>query len=519
MKRFIVLSLILSILVCCFAGCKQQVITIEQEVDVSDIDVSESSSENLSSDYQESPSDNTPTGNSGDGGSKNKDTVTEGGIEEPTASRPFRNPDDIDYTTSATSTNTTSEPVYSVNIGTQSKIDFKGATITIASYGQPLAPKENTKTYELETELIRQIEKKYNCKIEHYCIADSLQYYNAFCVQTMAGTKFADIAKLPGDQAFPNAALEGYVHCLEGKFDWDDDMFVKAYTNNVLRLKDKRYYLALQTDAIELAGNGIKYRKSVFRLRNFSTPKFLVQTDDWDWNRFRYLCDEMTFKKNGVQYYGLQSIPTMLFDSNNVKSIYRTINGKHVFNLTDPNAIECIQFAKSLYDSNYIPKNHALDLWNAGVVAMAPSAWYNIDDDDDVGFVYLPKGPNASDYVYKSGAMPLVVVPSRVKSSNLEGVCEIIKDYFGDYDWRPSIKEQLKPYAPDDASLEILVDIVERAKNGTSFNTYYPGIYRDIFWSAYNITGGADPERFVNSVKDKAQQEIDAVWEKYSQLP
>ncbi len=509
MKRFIALSLVFLIFVCCFSGCKQQVITIEEEIEVSGSDVTDVS-DNETETEEQSSSDNKPTGNSGGSGGNKTPTTSNGSPSQSTNNGGGGN--------APTDSNESSEPTYSVNIGTQSDIDFKGATVTIASYSQTLEPKKTSKTYDLETELIRQIEEKYNCKIEYRCIADSVVYYSSFCIQAMAGTKFADIAKLPGEQSFPNAALEGYVRCLDGKFDWNSDMFVKKLNNEVLTLKNKHYYLALKDNALSLTGNGIAFRKSLFLKFNIADPYYHVLVDNWTWDTFLETCKQMTRKVGYDQYYGMPTA-SIMFSSNNVKTAYREAEGKYRFNLNSPDAIECIEFGKKLYDLGYVPEWNGSSLWDAERVAMTPASWYLLDGDEDVGFVYYPKGPKANDYAYNSANMPLVVVPSGVKDSEFDGVCEIIKDFFGAYNWKPTVKEQLKQYTDDEKALDILTDTAQRAMNANYWDTYYAFISHEILWTDYGISTGTEPKAFMDSVKDRAQEEIDDTWEKYSQLP
>lgn len=402
----------------------------------------------------------------------------------------------------------------SKNPDTDGKVfDFKGSTISIHSWSSPAEPNKTSSTYKQEVKLVEELQKKYNCKFEYPCIIDSIEYYNAFVTQSMAGTKFADIVPVPGDQGFPSAALSGYARCLDGKFDFDSEMFIDRYVNDALLLKNKHYYLAFSLNMGGNAGGGIRFRKSVFTKFGVQTPHDYIKANNWTWDTFRDLCKTMTRNEGGTQYYGLESAKSAIwFASNNVEYVKKVGEGQYKFNLDTPEAIACIQFAKDLYDAGYAPKSNGSSLWDAGLVAMSSTTWYGLTGEDDVAYAYYPIGPNATDYVYQGGELGLTIVPTTVKDSIFDGICQVITDYYSVQPWRKTPEQYLESRHSDEYSLQLHVDTVMRASTANRWSTYYPWTYRNVIWTDYGISEGQSPQAFIDSVKDAAQAEIDSLW-------
>ena len=146
----------------------------------------------------------------------------------------------------------------------------------------------------------------------------------------------------------------------------------------------------------------------------------------------------MTRNEGGTQYYGLLSATSAIsFTSNNVEFVKKEGEGKYKFNLDNAEAIACIQFAKDIYDAGYCPKSNGSSLWDAGMVAMSSTTWYGMVGEDDIAYAYYPIGPNANDYVYEGGELGLTLVPTAVKDSIFEGICQVITDYYGVYSLPP----------------------------------------------------------------------------------
>ena len=146
------------------------------------------------------------------------------------------------------------------------------------------------------------------------------------------------------------------------------------------------------------------------------------------------------------------------------------------------------------------------------MVAMSSTTWYGMVGEDDIAYAYYPIGPNANDYVYEGGELGLTLVPTAVKDSIFEGICQVITDYYGVYSWRKTVEQQLEMRHSDEYSLELAVDTVMRASTSNRWSTYYPWTYRNVKWTDYGIADGQSPQAFIDSVKDAAQKEIDALW-------
>jgi hypothetical protein len=145
---------------------------------------------------------------------------------------------------------------------------------------------------------------------------------------------------------------------------------------------------------------------------------------------------------------------------------------------------------------------------------MEATAGWQLEADEDIGFAYYPIGPNANDYIYRAGSGSITLVPTTVKDSIFSGICQVIKDYYGVYSWRKTIEDIMETRHSDEYSIEIELDMVKRASTsvGEGWDTYYPWTYRNVLWTDYGISEGKSPRSFIDSVKDAAQKEIDALW-------
>lgn len=423
-----------------------------------------------------------------------------------------------DNTSSVTSKNN-SKTESGGNKNENGKIDLKGKEIVFSAWSSGAEPSKNSATYKEELALIKKIEKNYNCKVVYKTIYDSMEYYAAFVTAASAGVHFADIVYVPGDQAFPNAALNGYCRKLDDYFDWDSLQWNQGLTNGALLLNGHHYYLATSGGSTSA---GTFFRFSLFEKFGEKTPHDYIAENNWNWNTFRDVCKRMTRKVGTTQYYGLSHIDLKGFMlSNNVERVKTMPDGSRKLNIDCKESIEAIRFVHDLYNvDKVIAVNsiHADSLWDSGYVAMSVTDSWVYANCEGVGFAYTPIGFSANDYTYDSCTVSLYIVPVTVKDSQMKAICAIMNDYLGVYKWRKTPTQSCEEMYGDEKSIEIAVDIIQRTMLSTKFDSYYEWTFRNVFWSDFGIGEQQSPQSFVNSVKKPAQAEIDATWAKLKNL-
>ena len=395
--------------------------------------------------------------------------------------------------------------------------DLKGATVTIGKWDNGAEPAPSSSTYQQEMQLIADIEKKYNCKIEFYGTGGSMEYYNHMITSLSAGQAEADIMYLPGDMAFPSAALSGYFTELDGLVNLTDLQWNQS-ANSVFTLNGKHYFVSPSINTGSLAGTGVFFNKKMFSDANVKTPEQYVKENNWTWDTFREVAQKLTGNgKYGVASYSANNYGTSFFLTSNATQPVLNDGGKHILNLGTASAIAAINFSAELKNNGWITKGY--DKFTGGTAAMLLAPYYESNDytnalgGSNVGFTFLPLGPNANDYsdVYIGTSVEAIGIPVATKLDK-NTLASIMADFTNRYTWRKTASQQLESYFADADSLSRAVQMAEYAYAKLDFQPYYGDTTDDIFWGDYGIDAGTSAQAYVQSIASKAQADIDAVW-------
>ncbi len=400
----------------------------------------------------------------------------------------------------------------------KASMDLKGGKVVIACWGSGAGPKTSSGTYKKELELVSTIEKKYNCKIEWKAVEDSIIYYKNFTTAAMAGTKFADILKAPGDQAFPNAIAGGYVWQLDSFMKGFDDVTMWAdVVDGSLKINGKHFFLAPAGTAHDYTG--LFFNQDLFdKLNVTKTPHDYMKEGNWNWNTFLEVAKACTKNVGGVQYYGYASVSPQPFIRSNGGEVWKTnADGSQSFNYDDPLCIEAIQFVHDLYNVHKVVAdtngNKGAALFESGQVAMR-ACRYSIYWYSDFKYAEVPIGPKAKDYIDNCAACHLWAIPKAVKESNVPVMLAILKDYINPtYKWRQTLEEQAESWYNDDESINNIVAHMKRFDIGKKYwHTYYPWCFSNLYTGDFGCQDGQSPAAFVQSKKAKGVAEIDSTW-------
>lgn len=397
--------------------------------------------------------------------------------------------------------------------------NLKGATVTIAYYltsycGEPQA---SSPTYQDEISLISDIEKKYNCKIEFKYVGDPTVYYKAWTTAAQAGTHFADIIQIATNIIFPTHMKAGYLTKLDDYIDAKDII----YNQNAMKQTQYNgaHYATVMSNRL-YSPVGLFYNKKVFETFNQKTPDTYVKANNWNWDTFLEVAKATTGEKNGDTYigYGYEATdPVYWAISNGGKKVIKK-DGKYVFNMGSSQYLKGIQFAYDLYNTHKVTGDKAKAsefLWGDGKVAMylslpgKGSSHMEKLGSKNVGFTYVPKGPDANDYIGTVEETTSFAIPATVK--NPEAIAQIMYDFTYPYKWRATLEEQLEVHMGDAESLKAAMNLTNNANANMDLMPQYSYI-REVSISGFGIFEQTSPQGFVASVQAAAQAEIDSVW-------
>ncbi len=398
----------------------------------------------------------------------------------------------------------------------QGSMNLKGAKVIVACWGSGAGPKTSSGTYKKELELVSTIEKRYNCKLEWKAVEDPIIYYRNFTTAAMAGTKFADIAKFPGDQSFPNAIAGGYVWQLDSFMTGFDDVTMWAdVVDNALKVNGKHFFLA-PAGALHNY-SALFFNQDVFDKCSVSkTPHDYMKEGNWNWNTFLEVAKACTKNVGGVQYYGYHGTSPRLFIRSNGGQVWKTnADGSQSFNYDDPICIETIQFMYDLYNVHkVVPVSNGTPLFESGQVAMktCTSSEYRYTD---FKYAEVPIGPRVKDYVDNCADCHLWAIPKAVKEANVPVMLAILKDYINPtYKWRQTLEELAETWYNDDESISYIISHIKRFDIATNkyWNTYYPWCFQNIYTTDFGISKQQSPSAFIQSKKAAGVAEIDTTW-------
>lgn len=397
--------------------------------------------------------------------------------------------------------------------------DLKGATVTIGYYltGYMGEPQPSSPTYQDEVALISSIEKKYNCKIAFKYLGDPTVYYNAWTTAAQAGTHFADIIQIATNVVYPTHMKAGYLTKLDDYIDAKDIIYNQNAMNQTAY--NGSHYITVM-ESRKYSPVGLFFNKKVFATFNQDTPDKYVEENKWDWDTFLTLAKNTTANNNGVDYYGYgfeATDPTYWAIANGGQKVIEK-GGKYVFNMGSSQYLKGIQFAYDLYNTHKVtpPKAKSSEfLWNDGKVAMYLSlpgngaAYIEKLGSKNVGFTYLPKGPDVKEYVATVEETTAFAIPSTV--SNPKAIAQIMYDFTYPYKWRSNVEEQLESHMGDKTSLETAVELTEIANSNINLMPTYSYI-REISIGGFGILEQKSPQGYIASVSAAAQEEIDGIW-------
>jgi len=332
--------------------------------------------------------------------------------------------------------------------------DLGGATIVQGAWFN-LRPEPGTSEAADNTlARIAELEEKYNFKMEFLELPVE-QYHENFTSSILAGDPIVDVGVIEDRQFFPGYVAKGFLYPLSdlGVFDFEDPKWNKAFID-FTTYKGKVYGMATgKTDP----RSGIFWNKTIFEREGMPNLYELQNSRQWTWDKMLEIAQKLTKDIDGdgiIDRYGLGGmwIDAAFVFSNNAETI-KVVDGKPVFGLTDPNAIEALQFYQDLIHVHKVFEvppagaewGYEMSSFQSGRTAMFHGqqwmAWgFQSNMEDDYGFVVFPMGPKAENYVSPLNAINFKVMPINVKHPRETAIIfdELTEPFPGDSpdDWK-----------------------------------------------------------------------------------
>lgn len=250
-------------------------------------------------------------------------------------------------------------------------IDLKGRVIRIASNDAPVftsdqAPDkaEATPTDILKYEHLKEVEKKYNCKIEFITVAWD-QMLEKATTSILEGAPYADVLKMDAQHLAvlaPKDMLLPYDEFLPDNADilTDNVVFAKGtkffgenYTIETAEKSSRGYYLGVNLDIINELG--------------LENPIELYEKGEWTWDKFMELAKAATKDTNNDgenDTYGLSGVPYLVGLTTVASNGGQLINSERTVDFQGASTLEALDFVKKMYVDEKIAYLADNDVYN-----------------------------------------------------------------------------------------------------------------------------------------------------------
>ena len=369
--------------------------------------------------------------------------------------------------------------------------DLGGQTIKIASYMA-----DGMREYFTDGEgrgRLEKVEEAFNCKIE-FVQVDWDGAEHRILASIIAGDPVGDLIYIT-NRWLPLLAGNGALLPL------DDILTEEYYASLPGSHKNMReLYSSYQGKAYGISVNGSYqrnmdigsaqgwiYNRDLFVQAGLPTPNELQNEGRWNWETMKELAIALTQDIDGdgvVDIYGVGArldpwpIEQEMAVYANGGGIIKFVDGKAVFAMNDPEAIEAIEMWKELDQVHgCVMVGDKYDIraeFNQGKVAMFRLDLYALPDhakevDFDYGWVFFPMGPRATDFVNPVWGMDMFVLP--VSCQEPEAMAELVDMLFEttakyrDIDaYEDEYVEYFLPYVKDLDSLETIKQMLNKAR-------------------------------------------------------
>ncbi|MFP4661084.1 MAG: ABC transporter substrate-binding protein [Halanaerobiales bacterium] len=348
-------------------------------------------------------------------------------------------------------------------------VDFGGATVTFVGWWDP-------REEFIDGKFAGRLEEA----MERYNIGD-IQYLSVewgdplretMLNRLMSDESQNDLWILPQGQIWPMIASNAFYPMNEVL----PDAYYEGLTNeargivNAFSYGGEKYPLGSGTGAVQTI-KYIVWNKDIFSAEGLPELGELYLNDEWTWDKFEEIAIAATTDTDGdgeVDQWGSSDIEPIAFGfANGAEPVVENEDGELVFGYTDEAAFYHLRKMREWKsEMDFVQGDWQHLEFQAGQVAMAPMDGWQIADDAfqdtvefDYGIVPLPKGPNADEYGYPSGADAFFVP---VNAENPKGLAALNNFLFRPEEIVDEREDFVISAARDQVSYQVLMEAYEK---------------------------------------------------------
>ena len=369
--------------------------------------------------------------------------------------------------------------------------DFNGRTIKIAGHVG-----DGMREYFADGEgrgRLEKVEEAFNVKIEFVQIEwDGAE--NRILTSIVAGDPLGDLLYV-SNRWLPLLAGNGGLRALDDVLKEDYYANLPGSHKNMRELyssyQGKSYGISVngsyQRNMDIGSAQGWIYNRDLFVEAGLPTPNELQNEGKWTWDSMKESAIALTQDLDGdgvIDVYGVGArldpwpVEQEMAAYANGGGMMKLVDGKAVYAMNDPEAIEAIELWKELDQVHgAVMVGDKYDIraeFNEGKVAMFRLDLYGLPDhanqvDFDYGWVFFPKGPKADDFVNPVWGFEMFVLP--ITCQEPEGLVQLVDMLFettGEYRdldaYEDEYVEYFLPYVKDWDSLETIKQMLHKAR-------------------------------------------------------
>lgn len=411
--------------------------------------------------------------------------------------------------------------------------DFGGQTVRISWYHP------DDKTFGINFEDARgigrvaEVEEMFNCKIE-WVDDGSPSVPETFMAKVLAGDPVADIQLLCRYRAFYQIASEGLLTPLNDILD--EDYWAnkpKCYqAREHFMFKDQLYGFSL----IDVGGWAIFWNKDFFERENLPSPYELIDNGEWTWETLREIGHMATKDTTGdgeIDQWGFYLCDmdggfeqfAALISSNN-GAIGKLRDGKIEFTLDEPEAVEAIEFLRTLVleDKTCRVVDYFFEFFTGDYAMVLTHPWwfFYVGDPnwmaDDAAIVPYPAGPHGDPTSIESysSANWNWCIPTTTKYDPRALIELYDALYMANYDYAledpaERLVGQFAQWVTDKRDLEIYKQIISNLRLSPYYDDFFFPGHKDFFGAL--LEEGTDVGAHIASVKEMVQTQFDVIFD------
>lgn len=306
-------------------------------------------------------------------------------------------------------------------------VDFGGATVTIVGWYNPLGQFQEGGRFAGRLEEAKELFNIGDIQLVEAPWGAELQ--EVMMSRLMAGDSEYDLWMLPHEFFVAMRSM--------GTLRPVNDILKDSYYDNlptqhrvmadVMGLGGNKYTFSVFNGVLD----GIvfmMFNKDLLEREGLPDPYELYLNDEWNWDTLTDIAVRATRDTNNdgeIDQFGLAEINVSAFIFANNGDYTREVDGKVVYSANMPETVEAVRKVRELrHELQVQGGTWRREVFYEGNAAFATMAGYEIDNlmqsmDDSFGYLPIPKGPHADDYVYASAIAVMVLPVNSAKPKEL----------------------------------------------------------------------------------------------------